>query len=51
MTADPEAQGQETALHQAYYSNANPNNRERHSKLTKNAIKRQRHANYYATCS
>ena len=37
ITADPEAQAQETALHQAYYSNANPN-RKHHSKLTKTLI-------------
>ena len=36
ITADPGAQ--ETALHQAYCSNANPNNRKRHSKLTKTLI-------------
>ena len=33
ITADPYAQ--ETALHQAYYSDTNPNNGKRHSKLTK----------------
>ena len=41
ITADPGAQ--ETALHQAYYSNANPDNRKRHSKPPKTLI------NAYAT--
>ena len=38
ITADPKAQAQETALHQAYYCNANPDNRKHHSKLTKMLI-------------